>query len=104
MVPQKLEETFSKYGDGSSLTGRQVWAATQGNRNVADPFGWIASKLEWGITWCVSHEPTIPYWNIESCVVNIKSSESDAEQFEPRSNSERKSHTQIFFYIQYPLA
>lgn len=60
MVPQKLEETFSKYGDGSSLTGRQVWAATQGNRNVMDPFGWIAGKLEWGITWCVFCEAPSP--------------------------------------------
>ena len=26
MVPQKMEEIFSKYGDGDTLTGRQVVA------------------------------------------------------------------------------
>ena len=40
-----------KEGKGS-LTFKQVWAATETNRNVWDPTGWTAEKLEWVITWC----------------------------------------------------
>ena len=37
-------------GDGK-LSLREVWAATQGNADYLDAFGWIAAKLEWGTTW-----------------------------------------------------
>ena len=36
-----------------SLTFKQIWSATETNRNVLDPTGWTAEKLEWIVTWCV---------------------------------------------------
>ena len=37
-----------------SLTFKQIWSATETNRNVFDPTGWTAEKLEWIVTWCVA--------------------------------------------------
>jgi peroxygenase len=53
MVPQKLEEFFSKHdkdNDGK-MSFEEVWAATVTNANSFDLFGRAASKLEWVFTW-----------------------------------------------------
>jgi hypothetical protein len=39
-----------KEGKGS-LTFKQIWAGTETNRNIFDPTGWTAEKLEWVMTW-----------------------------------------------------
>lgn len=61
MVPQKLEEFFSKHdGDGDGkLTWRELWAGAQTNANPFDFFGQTAERLEWGVTWCA--------WRFSSC-------------------------------------
>lgn len=51
-VPQKFEEIFSKYDHGNKggLTLSEVNEMVRGNRNIADPNGWVAGWLEWNTT------------------------------------------------------
>jgi peroxygenase len=51
-VPYKFEEIFSKYAktEKNRLTFSELMEMTAANRNVADPFGWIATKGEWSVT------------------------------------------------------
>lgn len=51
-VPAKFEELFSKFDHGqkNALTFFELLELTEANRNVMDPFGWTAEKLEWGLT------------------------------------------------------
>ncbi|XP_062143370.1 peroxygenase 2-like isoform X2 [Alnus glutinosa] len=38
------------------LTLRELWHMTQANRNAFDFFGWIASKLEWGVLYFLAKD------------------------------------------------
>ena len=33
------------------LTLKEIWNLTEGNRNIMDPTGWVAEKLEWFVTY-----------------------------------------------------
>lgn len=33
------------------LNLKEIWAMTEGNRNIMDPTGWVAEKLEWFVTY-----------------------------------------------------
>lgn len=48
-VPQKFEETFSKYAKTrkDALNAHDILGMLKGNRNVLDPTGWTAAALEW---------------------------------------------------------
>ena len=52
-VPQKFEELFTKYDEDNKggLTLKELWRMTEAMRNVLDPTGWTAAKLEWGATY-----------------------------------------------------
>jgi peroxygenase len=52
-VITKFEELFSKFDHGrkGALTFFELLELTEANRNAADPFGWTAEKLEWGLTY-----------------------------------------------------
>jgi peroxygenase len=52
-VPQKFEELFTKYDEENKggLTLQELWRMTEAMRNVLDPTGWTAAKLEWGATY-----------------------------------------------------
>jgi peroxygenase len=46
-VPQKFEDTFSKYADDRDyVTLKDVWNLLKGQRVLFDPFGWVAGILE----------------------------------------------------------
>ncbi|KAJ3090587.1 hypothetical protein HK102_003252 [Quaeritorhiza haematococci] len=49
-VPEKFEELFSKFDrdDKKALTFWELWDFVNAYRNIIDPTGWIASRLEWG--------------------------------------------------------
>ncbi|KAK9807866.1 hypothetical protein WJX72_011603 [[Myrmecia] bisecta] len=57
-VPQKLEELFTKYDEGNKggLTLKEIMRFTEAMRNVLDPTGWTAAKLEWGATYYLLRE------------------------------------------------
>ncbi|KAL7748432.1 hypothetical protein RI367_006124 [Sorochytrium milnesiophthora] len=61
-VPQKFEEMFSKYAKTrpDALTGWELLAMTESNRNVMDPIGWFGSKFEFGALFLLTatHEPS----------------------------------------------
>ena len=33
------------------LTKSEIWDLTEGNRNIMDPTGWVAEKLEWFVSY-----------------------------------------------------
>ncbi|KAG6552940.1 hypothetical protein Mapa_005473 [Marchantia paleacea] len=58
-VPFKFEEIFNKYARTKPgfMTYEEVMYMTDSLKNVNDPFGWSAAKLEWGFTyWLVKDE------------------------------------------------
>ncbi|XP_044476746.1 peroxygenase-like isoform X2 [Mangifera indica] len=57
-VPANFENMFSKYAHTlpDKLTPRELWHMTQANRNAFDFFGWIASKLEWGVLYFLAKD------------------------------------------------
>lgn len=42
-----------KDGDGK-MTLKEIWTATETNKNWMDAFGWVAQKLEWSFAWCAA--------------------------------------------------
>ncbi|KAL8139598.1 hypothetical protein V2J09_005619 [Rumex salicifolius] len=57
-VPAQLENMFSKYARNipDKLTIRELWDMTQGQRVSFDFFGWIATKLEWGVLYILARD------------------------------------------------
>lgn len=58
-LPAKFEEIFNKYATtrADAMTYEEIIRMTDALRNVNDPYGWSAAKLEWGFTyWLVKDE------------------------------------------------
>ncbi|BFG37239.1 peroxygenase [Prunus yedoensis var. nudiflora] len=57
-IPANLENLFSKYACTvpDKLTFKELWHMTQANRDAFDFFGWIASKLEWGVLYVLAKD------------------------------------------------
>lgn len=70
-VPQKFEELFSKHDKGhkDGLTLQECWRLTEANRNIIDPTGWTAEKLEWGVTYYLlaNDQKLLPKESIRGC-------------------------------------
>jgi len=67
------------------LTLKEIWDLTEGNRNIMDPTGWVAEKLEWFVTYylfadddvSLSIIPCLAYLYsrlLYSCVSSVKRS------------------------------
>ncbi|XP_009614481.1 peroxygenase-like [Nicotiana tomentosiformis] len=57
-LPMHFENIFSKYARTvpDKLTLGELWDMTQANREVFDFFGWIATKMEWGILYLLAKD------------------------------------------------
>ncbi|KVI07365.1 Caleosin [Cynara cardunculus var. scolymus] len=57
-VPANLENIFSKYAHTKpdKLNFKELWDMTDGCRNAFDFFGWISSKLEWGVLYMLAKD------------------------------------------------
>ncbi|CAH1419811.1 unnamed protein product [Lactuca virosa] len=57
-VPANFENIFSKYAQtkADKLSFKELWQMTDANRNAFDFFGWIASKLEWGVLYMLAKD------------------------------------------------
>ncbi|XP_078440204.1 peroxygenase-like [Wolffia australiana] len=58
-MPMNFENMFSKYAKTmpDKLTLGELWSMTEANRNTWDFFGWVASKLDWGILYLLARDP-----------------------------------------------
>ncbi|KAK9827453.1 hypothetical protein WJX74_003320 [Apatococcus lobatus] len=55
-VPEKFEELFTKFDrrNRKGLDFHEMWELSEANRNIIDPTGWTAEKLEWWATWFIA--------------------------------------------------
>ncbi|KAJ0267060.1 Peroxygenase 2 [Hirschfeldia incana] len=57
-TPANLELMFSKYARTvpDRLSIGELWDMTEGNRDAFDFFGWLASKVEWGVLYALASD------------------------------------------------